>query len=332
MRLPIIGVILGDAAGIGPEIVAKMHVEKKFQNYCRPVVIGDRRVLERGFSVIGEPAELQVIQAVAQADWSAGGLPVLDLPMERFENVLYGRLNADCGAACVQQIRTAVALYQKGEVQGVCYAPLNKGAMIKGGNPVESELELAAMLLGCQDAYCEINMVDNIWTTRVTSHVPLCEVSKHLSIEGITKNIALCNKTLLKAGYAHPRIGVAALNPHAGENGLCGREEIDLIAPAIKQAQELGINATGPYASDTLFVRAFDHKEFDGAVTMFHDQGQIALKLKGFSRGVTIGGGLDMPFTTCAHGTAFDIAGRGIASTTAFENAIFQVSKMAAND
>ena len=116
MRLPIIGVILGDAAGIGPEIVAKMHVEKKFQNYCRPVVIGDRRVLERGFSVIGEPAELQVIQAVAQADWSAGGLPVLDLPMERFENVLYGRLNADCGAACVQQIRTAVALYQKGEV------------------------------------------------------------------------------------------------------------------------------------------------------------------------------------------------------------------------
>ena len=171
-----------------------------------------------------------------------------------------------------------------------------------------------------------------MWTTRTTSHIPISEVSSALSVEKIFRAITLCHKTLKMAGFENPRIGVAALNPHAGEGGKCGREEIDIIAPAIEKAKEAGMNAMGPDSSDILFHNAFNKKMYDGVVTMFHDQGQIALKLIGFSGGITIAGGQPYPVVTCGHGTAYDIAGKNIVTTDSFANAVKMASQMAANN
>ena len=241
---PTIGIILGDPAGIGPELVAKLYCSGFFAKHCRPLVIGDVRVLKSAFDIIGAEPEIQAVKTPEDIDWDQKVLTILDIPMQNLDNLKMGEINKDCGAACVEWVKVAVALYQKGVISGVCYAPLNKGAMLLGGNPVESELELVAMLLDCKDAYCEMNMLDNVWTTRITSHIPLCDVSKDLTVESIYKSIKLCDKSLRKAGFQNPRVGVAALNPHAGENGHCGTEEIDLITPAIEKAAAEGINVT----------------------------------------------------------------------------------------
>ena len=198
-------------------------------------------------------------------------------------------------------------------------------------SPAASETELFAMLLGQNDGFGEINMLDQVWTTRVTSHIPIAEVSNHLTVEAVLSSIVLADETLKRAGYKAPCVGVSALNPHAGEGGLCGDEEIRVIAPAVEAARQRGINAQGPFAADTVFKQAFDGK-FQGVVTMYHDQGQIALKLRGFERGITIGGGLAMPVTTCAHGTAHEIAWKGIASTESLNNAFRMVCVMAAGE
>jgi 4-hydroxythreonine-4-phosphate dehydrogenase len=175
----------------------------------------------------------------------------------------------------------------------------------------------------------EINVLDKLWTSRVTSHIPISEVAKNLTADNILRAVGLANETLIRAGYDKPRIAVSALNPHAGESGTCGREEIDIIAPAVQAAASQGINVAGPFSADTVFINAFKGM-YDVVVTMYHDQGQIAMKLMGFQFGVTVTGGLPYPFATPAHGTAFDIAGRGVANIDAMERAVMIASKMAA--
>ncbi|MEJ5184923.1 MAG: 4-hydroxythreonine-4-phosphate dehydrogenase PdxA, partial [Rectinemataceae bacterium] len=221
-----------------------------------------------------------------------------------------------------------VDLFQRKEIHGFCFAPLNKAAMKMAGCPYESEHHYLAHLFGHTGPFGEINVVGNLWTTRTTSHIPIKEVSQNLTPESIGRAIRLADTSLKRAGIVRPRIALAALNPHAGENGLCGREEIDIIAPTIKAARADGIDAYGPYSSDVLFIKAFAG-DFDAVVTMYHDQGQIALKLKGFDEGITIAGGLPAPIVTCGHGTAYDIAGKGIARTGALENAIRMTCRMA---
>lgn len=327
---PVVGILLGDAAGIGPELIAKLLVENKIQQYCNPVIIGDSRLLEKGFQVVGKKINYIAISNIDDADWEKG-VPLLDNDYTDFSQVRVGEVNVACGKSCIKQIETAVELFKKGKIEGISYAPFNKGAMKLAGNKEESELKLYEVLLEEKGTVGEINMVDDVWTTRVTSHMPLKDVSSHLTVDGICNAIKLANDTLLMVGKETPNIAVAAFNPHSGENGLCGKEEIDVIAPAVEKAANSGIKVSGPFSSDILFIKAFNH-EYDGVVTMFHDQGQIALKLKGFERGVTIGGGLSCPTATCAHGTAFDIAGKNIANTTPMENAIKYVSVMAVNN
>ena len=326
---PIVGVLLGDAAGIGPEIIAKLLSQKKIQQYCKPIIIGDSKLLEQGFEITGERAEYTLISDVKEVDWSKA-VPVLDIGYTDLSQVVMGEVSIECGKSCLKQIETAVDLYKKGKIEGISYGPFNKGAMKLGGNKEESELKLYEVLFEEKGTVGEINMVDDVWTTRVTSHIPIKDVSANLNSNSIYNAIRLAYSTLKMVGKEEPRIAVAALNPHAGENGLCGREELDVIAPAVIKAKEEGMNVSGPFSADILFIKAFNH-DFDGVVTMFHDQGQIALKLKGFERGVTIGGGLSCPTATCAHGTAFDIAGKNLANTTPMENAIKYVSIMAIN-
>lgn len=321
------GILLGDAAGVGPEIVAKLAVANFFTDYCNPIVIGDVRVLNRAFSYIGLSASIQVVESVEGIDWTEG-LPVLDQKNIDPSLVPVGQMNKHAGKACLEMLEKAIELYKDKKIEGFCFAPLNKAGMKEAGCKFESEHHFMADLFQFTEPFGEINVVGDLWTTRTTSHIPISEVSRNLTKESILRAVRLANSSLLASGIEKPRLALAALNPHCGESGLCGREEIDVIQPAIREAQAMGIDATGPYPSDITFIKAF-RGDFDGVVTMYHDQGQIALKLKGFDEGITIAGGLPAPIVTCAHGTAYDIAGKGIVKTQAFENAVKMASRMA---
>ncbi len=326
-KKPVLGILLGDGAGVGPEIVAKLAVADFYAKHCAPIILGDARILERAFAIIGSSVPLQILETVEEADWSKG-LPVLDQKNQDPKDVPLGKLLKECGKANLQMLELGVQLYKEKKIEGFCFAPLNKAGMKEAGCTMESEHHFLAELFGHTEPFGEINVVGDLWTTRTTSHIPISEVSSHLTVDTILRAVRLADSSIRNSGIAKPRLALAALNPHAGENGMCGREEIDVIIPAIEKAQEMGIDATGPYPSDITFIKAFKG-EFDGVVTMYHDQGQIALKLRGFDEGITIAGGLPAPIVTCAHGTAYDIAGKGIVKTLAFENAVKMASKMA---
>ncbi len=235
-------------------------------------------------------------------------------------SVAPGVLSADAGAHSLDALRDAARLLRLGEIDAFCYGPLNKQALKLAGMKHEDEMRFLIAETGYTGPAGEINIGPDFWTSRVTSHVPISEVSRLLSEEGIVAAAELLNNALGGNGNGRPRIAIAALNPHAGDGGNFGTEEISIIAPAIERARDRGIDASGPHPADTVFVAA-RNGQFDGIVTMYHDQGQIAMKLIGFERGVTLHGGLPWPVTTPAHGTAFDIAGRGMASVTAFRQA-----------
>jgi 4-hydroxythreonine-4-phosphate dehydrogenase len=217
-------------------------------------------------------------------------------------------------------LRAGIAALRSRAIDALVYAPLNKQSMKLAGLPHEDELHFFAELLGHAGPVCEINTCGRLWTSRVTSHVPHRHVADLLTVAKIRDVGRLLHRAVVKSGIAAPTIAVAALNPHAGEGGLLGTEEIDVIAPAVEQLRAEGLNAIGPLPADTLFVAARRGK-FDGVVTMYHDQGQIAMKLMGFERGVTVAGGLPTIITTPAHGTAFNIVGQGVANAGAMREA-----------
>ena len=234
------------------------------------------------------------------------------------------------GEYTIVALRAGIAALQSRRIDAFVYAPLNKQAMKLAGLPHEDELHLFAELLGHTGPVSELNVCERLWTARVTSHVPLRDVAGLLTVEKIRQVGRLLHRSMAKSGIASPRIAVAGLNPHAGEGGMFGREEIDTIAPAVDQLRAEGCDATGPLPADTLFVAA-RRGDFDGVVTMYHDQGQIAMKLMGFEHGVTVAGGLPAIVTTPAHGTAFDIAGKGLANAGAMREAFRIACEMAAS-
>ncbi|MCL2319767.1 MAG: 4-hydroxythreonine-4-phosphate dehydrogenase PdxA [Treponema sp.] len=325
--LPVIGILLGDSSGIGPELVAKTAASGFLSSVCRPVIIGDNRVFENALSLVKQKAAHYCVADVSEADWSRG-LPILDQGDQDPGVIKTAVVQEACGKAVLNMIDAASKLCKKGAIAGYCFAPFNKAAMKAAGSPYESEHSLFAEIFGVKGHYGELNVVRNLLTTRCTSHIPLKDVSSHLTVDGIMDAITLSHATLRKMGIGNPRIAVAGLNPHNGESGRCGREEIEIIAPAVQTAKDRDMNAAGPFSADTIFIKAFAG-EYDSVVTMYHDQGQIALKLTGFEEGVTVAGGMPYPIATPAHGTAFDIAGKGIAKTSAFESALRLTVKMA---
>ena len=325
---PILGVLLGNSAGVGPELVAKLAVQDYYKDHCRPVLIGDVRMFERGLQVVGGDVPHYVVGDVSECDWDKG-LPLLDLKDQDPAQVPYGEAAAYCGKSDLDQMDLAIDLCKAGKLEGFVFGPFHKGAMKLAGMHVESEHTYLAEKFGLTTPYGEINMMDDLMTVRTTSHIPLKDVSANLTEETLREAITLGQITGESFGI-QPRMAVAALNPHCGEFGLTGREEVDLIAPVVeKVVQETGWNVSGPYSADTLFIRALNHGEFDVVVTLYHDQGQIALKLVGFERCITVAGGQPYPIATCAHGTAFDKVGTGAATTTSFERAVKAVAKMA---
>ena len=318
---PIVAILLGDPAGIGPELVAKTAAAGELTTRCRPLVIGSRTVFEE----ICSSLSLDVPYTLFDGSRAPEENEILfaDVPLAGADTVPFGTIGAVCGRQIAEQIDCAIALYERGLVNAVCFAPFTKASLkVYLGESIHGEMDYFTEKLHYTGPCCEINQLDGLYTTRVTSHIPLAEVAAAITEESILTAVKLLWDTIVSAGNTAPRIAVAALNPHGGENGTCGREELDVVAPAIKKAGELGMPVSGPFPSDTIFVRAFNRKEFDGVVTLYHDQGQIAIKLLGFDRGVTIEGGLPCPITTPAHGSAMDIAGKGVADTGAFLHAL----------
>ncbi|MEE3122967.1 MAG: 4-hydroxythreonine-4-phosphate dehydrogenase PdxA [SAR324 cluster bacterium] len=313
-----LGLLLGDPSGIGPELCAKLLEERSVGEPNRVVLIGEPDLFETGKKVAGVDLEAPVVEHIREIP--EGRIGMLEGPELQMDVVSVGEASETCGRYALDSFRRASALCKSGELDGFCFAPMNKKSLHLGGNTHEDDLRFVAEELDHQGYCCELNTTKNLWTTRVTSHIPLKDVAGLITEEGIVDAVKMAHHTLLDTGLSHPRIGVAALNPHAGDGGNFGTEEGDIIVPAVKRVQEEGIDALGPYPADTVFVRA-QKGDFDAVVTMYHDQGQIAMKLMGFDHGVTVLGGLPVPVTTPAHGTAFDIAGKGKANPDALKAA-----------
>jgi len=324
---PKVAIVMGDATGIGPELVVKSLHAQNTRSQCRPAVIGDARVMKQALNIAGLDLKIVPRKNWQEVSGEAGLLEIFDLHNLDPRDYKMGEVSALAGKACLAYLEMAVAQAMAGEAQAVVFAPLNKLAMKLGGSPYNAELEYLANLTKA-DNYGEINYLEPLWTSRVTSHIGFREIVSHLHPEGILRAIKLLHETMKKAGIKNPQIGVAALNPHGGEKGLFGPEEENIISPAIEKARQEGISAWGPFPADTIFVRA-RKGEFSGIVSMYHDQGQIATKILGFDRGVTIGGGLPIIVATPAHGTAHDIAGQGIADVGAFQAALNIAVRMA---
>jgi 4-hydroxythreonine-4-phosphate dehydrogenase len=325
---PIIAMVLGDPAGIGPELIAKLLVLPEVRGEAGIFVIGDRDELERGSRIAGVEFPLSTAASFDAADFSRN-VPVL----MQFRGSVRGQfpravVSAEGGRYSLETLEIAIELARSGKAGAVCFAPLNKGSLHAAGIAHNDELHWFAEKLGYRGPFCEFNVLGALWTSRVTSHMPLKDVSSLLTPEKVAAAIGLIHDALLRAGVAAPRIAVCGFNPHNGDNGAFGREEIDVIAPGIALARSRGNAADGPYPADTIFLKA-RAGAYDAVVTMYHDQGQIALKLMGFDRGVTVQGGLPIAITTPAHGTAFDIEGQGKADVGAMKEAFLLACRMA---
>ena len=313
---PRVAIAMGDPAGISPELMAKLLSQHDLLALAAITVIGDRRVLALGEKAAGLALDIETVDAAGKAAAQPGKPIFLDLKHLDPATIPMAQATAEGGKFAMRNFGEALTAAKARRFDGIMFTPFNKLAFKRAGNPYPDEIRWASDLLGWNGACSEYNKLDDLWNARVTSHEPLREVPDMLTHDRIVSAIEATDATLRRAGIERPRIAVAGLNPHAGEGGVFGREEIDVIAPAVETAAKRGFTAEGPFPADTVWLRA-RRGDYDVVLSMYHDQGQIALKLLGFERGVTILGGMPIPITTPAHGTAYDIQGKGIADPSA---------------
>jgi 4-hydroxythreonine-4-phosphate dehydrogenase len=328
-KLPVVGLMLGDCTGIGPEQCARILADGRLSDAARIVVFGDARVLALGAGDAGVEVHTRTYAQPEDIDWTHPETPLIDLGNVDPACIPRGKVSPESGKLTGDTLAHMITLAKAGRIEAITFAPLNKAALHAGGWRFNDEHQMFAHLCGHLGFFGEMNVLDDVWVSRVTSHVSLRTALDQITGERIANALTLADTTMRGAGFAEPRIAVAALNPHGGEGGLFGREEIEIIGPAVGAAAARGIRCRGPFPADTVFIKAFA-REYDGVLIMYHDQGQIATKLKGFNRGVTVTGGLATVFTTPAHGTAFDIVGQGRASTGALEHAVRLAARLAA--
>ena len=328
---------MGDAAGIGPEIIARAFLNGDAQG-C--VVIGDLGVMRRASALLGDaalpialidnPQEAQSLPATCMPVLQAASLPNL-------ADVAWGRIDARCGAAAARCIETAVQLVQTGQGSAIVTAPIHKEAMAAGGIHFPGHTEMLQALAAGTSAPPPVRMMlanDELRVVLVTIHLSLRRAIEAVNFDAVLQTLRIAHSTLKAWGLSTPRIAVAGLNPHAGEGGLFGDEELHIIAPAVEAARSEGINASGPYAPDTVFMRARNSPghvgEFDVVVAMTHDHGLIPVKYLGVEQGVNVTLGLPFVRTSPDHGTAFDIAGRGVADASSLVAAIKMARRLMA--
>jgi len=335
---PIIGITMGDASGIGPEIIAKALSLKEVYDVCHPLVIGDANVMTKALEIARVQLKINSIKDLREAKFECGVIDVLDLGNIKIEKLKMGQVNAMAGKAAVEYVEKAVELAVNGKIHAIATAPINKEAMNQAGFGYAGHTELLAHLTGTKD-YAMMLIAGPLRVTHVTTHMALREACNLIKKERVLKVIRLTHQALQSLGIKEPRIAVAGLNPHRGEGGLFGTEEIDEIVPAVELARKMGIIADGPISADTVFVRARGGA-FDAVVAMYHDQGHIPVKLAGLEwdernkkwtavGGVNITIGLPIIRTSVDHGTAFGKAGKGTANPQSMVEAIKAAAKMA---
>jgi len=327
--LPLIGITMGDPTGIGPEVVIKALSCKKVYTLCRPIVLGDAAVLEKEKKALRAPLAIHVIEDLQQAAFASGTLDVFSLSRLDPDTLRYGHPDKETGTAMGAYIVRAAAMAMCREIDAMVTGPINKKSLQEGGHLYPGHTEMLARFTDTQDVVMML-AGDTLCVVLVTIHCALNEVPQLLSTEKILKTVLITDEGLKKYfSLPAPRIAVASLNPHAGEEGMFGAEEKETIIPAITQARERGVNVSGPYPADTLFHSAARGR-YDAVVCMYHDQGLIPLKLLHFEDGVNITLGLPIIRTSVDHGTAYDIAGKGIANPASLIQAITIASRMAA--
>lgn len=323
---PLLGLTIGDPAGVGPEIVVKATAQEEVRAACRPLVIGETGILRRATRLCRVDLSVRPIASPAEATGAPGTLEVLDLKNIDAANCPPGVLSPHCGRAAAEYLYKAIDLAMTHELDGVVTAPLSKEAMVQAGFKYDGHTELFAERTRTKD-YAMLLVVGRMRVIHVSTHTSLRSACEKVKKGRILTVIRLAHQALHDLGSKKRRIGVAGLNPHAGEGGLFGREEIEEIAPAVEAAKAEGIKASGPFSPDTLFHR-LKLGEFDAIVAMYHDQGHIPLKLIGFDRGVNVTVGLPIIRTSVDHGTAFDIAGTGTANPRSMVEAILLAAKL----
>lgn len=312
MKKPILGITMGDAAGIGPEVIAKALAKPEIYEMARPVVFGDSKMIQRAIAIVGGNLTCHAIQNPAEGTYTCGTIDVVDLD-NLPADLPFAKVDGRAGRAAYEYIERACQHAMKEEIHAIVTAPLNKEALHLGGVNFPGHTEILGHLTGQKD-FSMMLTSPKLRVIHVTTHIALKDVPKAVTKERIGKVIGLAQETLQLMGIEKPRIAVAGLNPHCGENGLFGREDDLQILPAVKEAQAKGWDVTGPVPPDSVFHRAANLNEFDIVVVMYHDQGHIPIKVLGFDSGVNVTVGLPCIRTSVDHGTAFPVAGTGKAS------------------
>lgn len=338
MKLPILAITMGDPAGIGPEIVVRALSHKETYNQCRPIVTGDAEVIRLAIKALGLSIKVNAIKKVQDALFKYGCIDVYDLACIDMSTFEFGKVSPQCGNAAFVSIRKAIDLAMNNEVDGTVTAPLNKEALNLAGHHFDGHTEIYATFTQTKK-YAMLLADEFLRVIHVSTHVSLREACDRVKKERIIEVTELIHDACIQFGIDNPRIGIAGLNPHSSDNGLFGWEEEKEIIPAVNELGKKGFNVDGPIPPDTLFAKA-KCGQFDGCVAMYHDQGHIPFKVVGFNwnketgkmdsvKGVNITLGLPIIRVSVDHGTAFDVAGKGIASEDAMMLSIDYATRMA---
>jgi 1,2-dihydroxy-3,5-cyclohexadiene-1,4-dicarboxylate dehydrogenase len=329
MPLPRIAIATGDPAGIGPEIALKAALDGRVRGQCRPLLVGDPAVVELHAKAAGLTPRLNVIAQASDADWSDGAVNLLDVRDGANTLLKFGTVNAVYGRASLASARRAIKAALAGDVEAVVAAPQTERSIQAAGIAFDGYPSFVARETGTpvNDVYLMI-CFDDVRIVHATLHVSVREAIDLITREHVERVIRVTDAALKRLGIAHPKIFVGGLNPHAGEEGMFGREEIEIVAPAIAQAAKEGIDASGPFGADTMFRK----KGGDAFIVMLHDQGHIAAKLQAFNRTAGLSIGSPILFSSVAHGSAHDIAGQGKADPGAMTEAITRLAKVSVED
>lgn len=327
MKKTLIAIPLGDPAGIGPEIVARSIADKDLFQITNCIVIGDKKVMENAIRITGEDLKVNVVADPAEGDYREGVLNLIDLDnidMERFE---FGRVDAMCGKAAFEYIEKSIQITMAGKADAVATTPINKESLRAGGINFIGHTEIFGALTGTEDPLTmfETNGMRVFFLTR---HLSLRAMLDQIKKERVIDYVVRCTEALHRLGVTEGTMAVAGLNPHSGEHGLFGWEEVNEIAPAVEELKKMGYNVAGPVPADSVFHQAMLGK-YNSVLSLYHDQGHIATKTLDFDRTIAITNGMPILRTSVDHGTAFDIAGKGIAGAVSMKEAIRLAAKYA---
>ncbi len=325
--LPKIGITLGDPTGVGPEIIVKALSKRRLFEVCRPIIFGDPGILLKTIDMLGMRTTVEVLQEIPEEGYSPRKIFLFAISQLGAASLRFGKPDRACGLAMVRYIEEAVRRVRKGKVDAITTCPISKQAVHEAGYPFSGHTELLAHLV--RASRVAMMFVGSRWkVVLVTTHLPLHKVARWITMDRVFSTIRLTGEGLLKYfGITRPRIAVLALNPHAGEEGILGEEERREIIPALKKARSRGIQVEGPFPADSFFnLRGFS--SFDAVVAMYHDQGLIPIKMFDFQGAVNFTLGLPFIRTSVGHGTAYDIAGKGLANPNNLVKAILLASKL----